>query len=338
MAITLDKDGLKKLIKGASLFTTGGGVPTDDQIKTIDQLKNPKVRLLSLSEFPKDGFLVTAGEIGPANAPQIEKEHIVKEMHALLERVSGKKIVGIYPPEIGQESVVIETAHFLNLPIADFDPSGFRAVPYLDINVFNLLDLPFSFSPLVLSTDKKEFLVVSTPLSYERTEKVLREMTSLSTHGILFFFGGMVSVKTLLTNKLENNSMSTAFSYGSLTSLNELKEKTKPLQVVSGTVKKITEKEKKGFLFQQVTLSGNDKKSYQLVILNEVMFLFQGEKMLASIPKRMLLIDTKKLTGIPSGDLKVGTTLSVFVLAPEKAWEGKKAEKLFGKERFKELL
>lgn len=332
----LDHSLLKTLIRGASFFTTGGGVPVADQIQTINRLGSKGVTLVNVEDLPDYSYAITAAEIGPANAPQIEKKKVIKRMVSVLEKFTGKKISGIYPPEIGQESVVIESASILNLPIVDFDPTGFRAVPFMDINIFNLKKISYSFVPIVVTNDKGDIFFIEGEFNYQKVEDTLRNMTSLSTYNILFMLGGLLSVKTLKKAGINRKSYSRAIEFGLSKNLDEFLQKINPSILIQGKVIKIKEEKRKGFLFEIVEIL-SDTKKYQLFILNEAIFLKDGiGNLLASVPDRILLINPDKFTGLPSGDIKIGTNLVIAVINGEKEWENN--DGLFDKARLKELL
>jgi DUF917 family protein len=335
----INKSNYKKLIKGASLFTTGGGLSFDEQIKCVKKLKNFNIPLKPISEFSKDSFLCTAAEVGLSDAPPISKKKIVGKMLDLLVKVSGKKISGIYPPEIGQESIVLEAAHFLKLPIADFDPVGFRAVPYVYISIFNLKKLKSSFLPLVACSDQGEVIAIDGKANYERTEEILRKLTVLSKTKLIFILAGLVSVKNLLKNHIANLSLSKAMNFGDLKNKVKLVNLIKPKLTINGKVIARKEFEEEGFSARVVTVEGEKKDRYRLVIMNEVMFVLNNKnKIISSVPERVLLINPIKLIGFQSGDLEKGVNILVVVLPPEKQWQTIKAHKLFGKERFSFLL
>lgn len=327
------------LIRGASFFTTGGGVPIRDQVKTVSLLGKFRIPLLSLDEFPDDGYLTLAAELGPTDAPPIKKDKVIRKMLELLQQTTGKKIVGVYPPEIGQESVVIETAHRLKLPIADFDPAGFRAVPYLDINIFNLKQMNISYVPMIVSTDYEEIFLIDGDISYLRLEQILREMTSLSKYRCLYLLGAVVSAGLLQKKNIQVRSYSKAMDFGKVTKLNELIEKLSPKLILNGIIINKSEYEVKGFLGEILTLQTEQKKKYTLVVMNEVIFILDNKKgMLASVPERILLIDPKKINGVCGADITIGTELTVAVINPEKEWRDKKVAPIFGKKRFNSLL
>lgn len=332
----LDNKLLNALIRGASFFTTGGGVPVNDQLQTINRIGSKGVTLINVEDLPESSYVITASEIGPANAPQIEKKKVIKRMVSVFEKVTGKKISGIYPPEIGQESVVVESASILGLPVIDFDPTGFRAVPFMDINIFNLKKVPYSFAPMVVANDKGDIFFIEGEFNYQKVENTLRHMTSLSTYNILFILSGLLSIKTLKNAGTNKKSYSDSIEFGLSKNLNEFLQKINPIILIQGKIIKVKKEKRKGFLFETVEILSGTKK-YQLTILNEAIFLKDNAgKLLASVPDRILLINPDKFAGLPSGDIKVGTTLTIAVIDAEEGWKNNGG--LFNKARFKELL
>lgn len=339
MKLFLDQISVQQLIKGASIFTTGGGVPLSDQKLTLSKIKNLKTRIFSLDQFSQTGYLCTTAELGPTDVPPLKKNHIIKKMLDLLVKTTGKKVVGLYPPEIGQESVVIESASLLKLPIADFDPAGFRAVPFIDINIFNLKKLPFSYTPMAVASDNGEIFLIDGQVSYSRLETILRKMTEYSRSGVVFLLGGLLSVKALIKNNLETSSLSQAYNLGKINKLNDLFDQLSPVLIVNATVVKKAEFKQQGFLGEVINLIDNDKRKYKLIVLNETIFLVdENKKILAHVPQRILLIDPNKIQGLSCVFLKKGQKICVAVIPPEKQWQTPKVNQLFGKAKFSFLL
>lgn len=339
MKHTITNKNIDRLVKGASLLTTGGGLSYAEQKKSLSRLKNLSINILSLDELSENLYICTAAELGPSNAPPLEKNNIIKKMLNILENASGKKISAIYPPEIGQESIIIETASLLGLPILDFDSTGLRAVPFLDINLFNLNNLPFPFDPIVVCTDQGEIFLLKEVNSYERVETILRHITKLSRNGIVFLLGGIAKVKDLKKNHSHSLPYLKALNIGSLKNIKQVENVLHPKMKIEGTILENKENKIEGFFAQNVLVKDSSGKKYKLIILNEVIFLLnENNNILSSVPERILLINPEILTGISSADLKKGRKILIMVLDPEKQWAGKKAEKLFGKKRLGFLL
>lgn len=335
----LKLDNAIQLINGASILATGGGVPVEEELKVIKNLRNFKTSLVSLEDLPEDGFLCLVGELGPSGAPPIKKNKIIKQMLKSLEKITSKKIVGIYPPEIGQESVVLESAYYLDLPVADLDIVGGRAVPFIDINVFNLKNINYSLTPMVVCNDRDEIFIIEGNKTHGKVEEILREMTRLSSSELLFLMGALVSVKDLIKYKLENNSYSKALNLGSTNNLNELFSKLNPDLIIKGTVKKKGNIKQQGFSAAYVLIKDEKQNLFKLILQNEAIFLLDGKnKIISSVPEKILLIDPIRLIGLQNDKLTLNQILIIAILKPEKIWMSKKAEQIFGRNRFKDLL
>lgn len=323
---------------GASIFTTGGGISMEDQ---FESLKNVAINLeiLSLDEFEKDSYLCTVGELGPTDVPPLKKEKVIKKMLEILKNATNKNIVGLFPPEIGQESVVIECATLLDLPIADFDPTGFRAVPYFDMNIFNVKKIDFNLTPIVVATDKDEIILIENEGSYKKVEKVLRSMTSKSDSGLIFLMGMTVSVETLLKNKLNNPSYTKALQYGKIKTNNKLFKKLSAKRVIEARIVEKSEFQVKGFLAEKVVVKDKGWNLLTLIILNEVLFVLDSDAgIVASVPERILLIDPRNPQGVSGASLTVNESIIIAVIDPEDSWKSKSAQKILGKKRFAKLL
>lgn len=338
MKTLINNKNLKMLIHGASIFTTGGGIPVEDQFESLKKTRL-SVEIWSLDEFKNDAFLCTVGELGPTDVPPLKKEAVVKKMFEKLKKTTGKNIVGLFPPEIGQESVVLECANLLNLPIADFDPSGFRAVPYFDMNIFNVKKMDFDLTPIVVATDRNDILLLSGETKYKRVEKKLREMTSLSDSGVIFLMGETVSVKELTDNKIKSASYTKALEFGSIKNINSLLKTLKPKRIINGKVISKSEFEQKGFLAERIIIKDSSWNLFSLIVLNEALFLLDSDgKILESIPDRILLLDPNEVRGISGVFLDKNTPLTVAVIDPEPEWRNRNAGRILGKKRFKKLL
>lgn len=332
---SLSRADIAQLIKGASALATGGGLCYDDQMKSLEKHAEFSVVLRPLESFAPDDLLLTAAEVGPASAPEIQKEKILPQMVALWERLTGRKVAGVYPAEVGQEMVTLETAAALNVPVADFDPAGGRAVPLIDISVFNILGMPYSLAPLVLATDRDEILAVDGTATMERAEDILRTLTGLSKDNIVFFIGGAIRAGDLQGKGIGNRCYSRALECGTATSLDDLQKKLSPSLTLTGRVVAQREIERAGFNCFEATFDAGAAGSYTLKILNEVLYVFDSAgQRIAAPPQRILIIDPETLAGLPSKALLAGAPTVLMVAEADALWQTPAAQRVFGAERF----
>ncbi|MFA9288635.1 MAG: DUF917 family protein [Weeksellaceae bacterium] len=328
MSIIIDQHNVEKFITKASVFTTGGGLDVKRQIESIAPIKDQlNIKLLETTELSPSDLVCSVTEIGSPTAPPLEKAGVITQMIHAIEQVLQQGIKGFYPAEVGQESIMLESAYYADLPIVDFDPAGFRAVPFVDISVFRLADPAAAFCPAVIATDSGELITIPTKMTYDRAEIVIRTLTQLTRHGCVLALG---EVRTV--GELQKYAKDSLYSYHLLLSNENIKlPKSKLYQVID---KK--EFEHSGFLCETIKLrEAESNKTFTLCIYNEAIMLYDEDlKLIASVPERILLLDETKQQGIATMDLVVGKKFNLAVLPPEPAWATPAAHELFGKKRF----
>jgi len=335
----LDYPKIVDLVTGASLLTTGGGLCLGDQLASVKRHRNLSLSLIGLNDVSDDTILVTAGEVGPADAKEMEKAPLLHQMLSVWENITGMKIGGVYAPEIGQEAIIIDTAIGLGVPLVDFDVAGGRAVPFVDINSFYAAGLNFSMSPLVAATDQGDIISFSTKTSFEKVETFLRSLSSLSKTGIVYYIGGVVRAGDLRGKGVENNSLSLSLKLGNIKTLEDLKTLLSPSLTLSGKVVDKREISKSGFNCYWADFLDKSGKLYSLFILNEVLFIRDKDgKNLVTPPDKILLIDEKNLYGVSSKNLLDGHDVLLCAVKADFLWAGEQGRLLFGEDRFKSVL
>src|SRR5437868_1343655 len=88
------------LIKGASIFTCGGGFPMEDQLAAAQKMlkeagENFSVEIRDASELESEDYMISVTQVGPSDAPEISKREMLRPMLDSLEKVTGKKISSI---------------------------------------------------------------------------------------------------------------------------------------------------------------------------------------------------------------------------------------------------
>lgn len=325
MAFSITQKNLKEFITKASRYTTGGGLDVARQLASLKPIENEmNVKFILPSQFHTDAFACSVTEIGNPQAPPIDKKIILHKMIHSLERIHEKKITAFFPPEVGQESIVLESAHYAGLPVVDFDPVGFRAVPFVDISIFRLHNLNASFGPAVIATDQGEILTIESHVSYDRAESIIRSVTQSTVHGCVFVLGEAVSGRDI-----HRFSRGQVMSYHSM-----MKGDGVPVDFAMGTFHVIQKKEftYTGFFCEILTIQSDEtKKLYILCFLNEALVLYDIHKaLIASAPMRILVTNETDTMGVASVDLAVGSVITLTILKPEPLWESKEAHKLFG--------
>jgi len=178
----LQNKKINQMLKGASWLSGGGGLSYPEQLKNYQQqiklYPNFKIKLKSINEFFKDEYLTVCGEAGPTNLPPLSKK-LAGKLVAQLEHISGKKISGLLPLEIGQEMIVLETAHYSHLPVVDADLAGGRAVPMVYLTLPFLSGFKLDLSPVVAVNAQGKIQVLKHAKNLESIDNFLKPLKTI---------------------------------------------------------------------------------------------------------------------------------------------------------------
>lgn len=304
---------IPNLILGASLLSCGGGLSYQEQLKNYQRLVKDQVdfeiKLIDINGLPQNSFLTVCGEAGPTNLPPLNKKSAGK-LVLELEKISGKKISGLLPLEIGQEMIVLETAYYSQLPVVDADMAGGRAVPMVYLTLPFLLGFKLDLSPVVAVNNQGVVKVLKQAKNLESIDNFLDKF-SQESKGIVFFLSGVMAIKTI-KKYINPGSYSKIIKLGNNKKLNKI---NKGLYKII----KIEELQKDISLIQKIILKNNQD---ELIVFsqNEYLSVFskQGNKVIYQAPQIISLVDINGGYGINSGDLKNQMTVNLYVFDPIK--------------------
>ncbi len=156
----ITKYNVDTYIQGSVFFGTGGGLPGDLHQKIFQDLldSTDEINAHPLEAFPDEAILVSAYGVGdPSKIPEnfVDK---VREGFAKYKKLTGIKIAGIVPGEIGAEGLAFQVGACVDLPIVDADLVGGRAAPEIQLDVFSVFGLPIVPVVLYAMNDKSIFL------------------------------------------------------------------------------------------------------------------------------------------------------------------------------------
>jgi len=315
----------KTMIKGASILSCGGGLPYIEQNTYLDSLNFKKnVKILNpdeLSGMESNTVFVTASEIGPADDPPIDKTK-VPEMIQLFIKKTGKQVGGIMPVEIGQESIVFDTALKSNLPIINSDLAGLRAVPKASMNALKMQNVPFTRSPLVVLTNAGKILFIDKNNSLEEDEKQLRQIAR-DTHGVIFAIGGFITAP-IIQKYLNHASQKTIYDIGICIEKHTDFVKKVPLPLVysaQGIIQKITNINTSGFSEKEacILVDQPHNNTFTVSIKNEYMKLTNGNHTF-QFPQLITLFSKNLGRGLSSSELTAGMAVQIYVFNPLPCW------------------
>ncbi len=316
---------LDLLLRGASILACGGGLSFTEQTKLLksarlQQALRNGITLLSREALKDNDVFATVSEIGAASAPVMDKSSLPKALQ-LLEKKTGTKIAGLIPGEIGQETITLEAAAILGLPIVDCDLSGCRAVPRLNNLALAVQGIPFTMSPLVVLQSSGEMVFVKQQKTLEQDEALVRKLVPAGQ--VVTMLGGCIRGKTIQTF-LPYDSYSIATELGKSVLNGKLTPQVFPTPLLLGpvrfTITGIVEQESDGFNKKVVSFSSS-KGQGSITVENEYMELqLNGQQF--TFPQLIMLIDIKKKRGLHSSELKTGTKATLVVGDAFPFWKG----------------
>lgn len=306
----MDKKFVFDLVRGASILACGGGLAYAEQLTelrragVLDSRKG--VGLIDPRDLSDNDVYVTVAEIGPADAPPVDKE-MLAELVRLYEKKTKKTVSGIIPGEIGQEAIALEAALKCSLPVVDADLAGCRAVPRLDQLAMVRQGMKFTMSPLMVLTASGEVMFVAKQASLAEDEKRLRTLLNNRPGEVVVFVGGAVTGEQI-KKQLAYSSYTIAANLGktakSISGLKKGLNNKALLGPVKVEVVEVKKEKKVGFVDKKIVLS-DGKRRYEMEVENEFMKL-RGKGVKIEFPSLICLVDPEDYIGLSSGDLKVG--------------------------------
>ena len=328
---TISKKDAKIMLKGASILSCGGGLPYKEQLDYLNTLSFDKnIEVLDINELnqvPKDKIFITASELGPACDPPINKSKMT-EMIDLFSKKYQKKIAGIIPVEIGQESIIFDAALHSNLPIVNTDLAGFRAVPKANFNALVMQRVNFTRSPLIVLTNSGTIIAMDKNISLNDDEIKLRQIAK-DTKGVIFVIGSFITA-SIIKKYLNYPSLTTIYNVGK--SLEEKKDFTKkiPLSIkyqAEGKIIDIYHKNSLGFSEKEVIIKINNN-IFTLKVKNEYL-KFSNRNIVFEFPQLITIYSKSLNRGLSSLDLVKGIDIEVIIFNPLPFWDNFKS--IYGK-------
>jgi uncharacterized protein len=338
----LNIDHLKDIAIGSSILGSGGGGENNltYTMTEVVMQKNQTFSLINFSELKPDDYILPVGFIG---APSVETEKIAsgKEFEVLIahaEAILERKITVVMPFEIGGINAFCPfiIAAKTGLPILDADTMG-RAFPEAQMTSCNLLGA--NPSPGFIT----DCLGNTTVIYADRTatlEGIGRQVTVSMGSSAAFGFFPMNSVEA--EKFTFHKSISKALSIGKV--FREAKEAGKdPVEAViqackgvhlcSGKIVDIDQTISKAFLYGSVMIQNRQEK-IQLDFQNEYLVAKRDQKILATTPDILVLLEQETGTPISAQRLEFGLKVHLVALPAAAMWTTPAGLSLVGPRHF----
>lgn len=329
MTIILNKKSAENLAAGSAVYGCGGGLEMEiNKEKCIKIVRNKKIIIRSLNEFKKNELLAVVSGIGKPVKQKIDFKNVLKIGIEYISRIMpNKKLSGIVPGEIGIESLVLEMAGELDLPILDGDIAGGRAVPEIQDDIFYIDKI--RTTPAVCVNLQGEVLVIDNTNDLVKLENVVRNFVSLS------------SGPAILIDHITQRDNFKRISLGTLTrsielgkkinnktgkdSLDEILKFNNAEIIADGKILSIEEEKNGGFL-KKIVKGAN----WKAIIKNEYLAIFKDNKLVSSIPNNITLIEKESGKPLHNTELKEGKNVWVISMRSFSKWYTKRGLEIFG--------
>lgn len=342
MSVTINHTDIAELCAGSVFLATGGGGdPYVSQILVEQSLKKyGAVDLVSLDDVPDDALVVAIGEVG-APTVSLEQLPIGTECLDVIDRFEdwvGRKITHLVSFEVGGANSVIPliTAAAKKIPLIDGDGMG-RALPEAQMMTFAIEGVSPTPAVSVDYTGSSVYFDTKDTLLYER-----------QVRNIAMAMGGMIFTAEHPMTGVEARraivpgTISFALEVGRALSANygNAKQIEAPLKALfdksdygilkhlyTGKIVDISRKIVGGFDIGEAHIEsvGTDEPPMTLSIKNEFLVATVGDRVVASVPDLITMVDHETSSPINSERVHYGQRVTVFGIGCPPHYRSEKA-------------
>jgi DUF917 family protein len=349
MFVLESKDGIEDLVVGTTILGTGGGGNPQDgrEVLKSDLKAGRRLAIVNLNEIPDGSLLVSPyyiGSVAPGVRPS--KKVTIADPFAValasMERYFGRKVAATAATELGggNTAAALHVATELGIPMVDGDLLG-RAGPELHQSTTHIFGESMAPSVVVSETGTVAFI--------ERYADI-DDYESLARYVAVLAGGHAAVIDTPLTKStaskiLIKGTISKSIELGKAVR-QAVQDRRDPVEgvrnvlggwlVFRGIVEKYEWKNEKGFLFGDVTLSGNKEwqgQSFRSWMKNEHICAWLGSKAIVMPPDLIIFLDHSG-HGITNDALKPGLEVSVVAAKAPEVWRTPQGLGFFGPRHF----
>ncbi|MGO8711618.1 MAG: DUF917 domain-containing protein [Rhizomicrobium sp.] len=332
-------------VGGAILGTGGGGDPYVGKLmaqRAIEEFGPPE--MIPLREIPDNKIIMVAAGIG---APTVLVEKILRGDEAVtvfkaLQNHLGKKAYAVMSAEVGgvNGTIPIAVAARLKIPVVDADCMG-RAFPEVQLVIPQLYGV--SATPLIIADEKGNSAVLST-IDNAWTEVIARAVAS-KMGGIalmaLYTMDGKTAKRATLPSMLSftlriGKTLRIA-RQRKLDIISELLKVTHGVRLFKGKIVDLDRRTDRGHVRGEVIIQGSDDfggQTLNMQFQNENLVARSGEKVLATVPDLITVVDQDTCFPITTEGLKYGLRVTVIGIPCHKKWRTRAGIALAGPHHF----
>lgn len=328
----LDAQAIEDIALGAALLGTGGGGdPYVGKLMALQAIKRfGPVTLISKDEVPDDALIVPTAMMG---APTVLIEKIAngsefKRVFDAMEKYMGKKIYATMPIEAGgvNSMIPLAVAAQMGVPIIDGDGMG-RAFPELQMVTYHLHGV--TSSPMAVTDEKGNMSILET-ISNKWSENLARVLTVEQGGSVMIGIYPMngkqvkkCAIDGVMTFSQEIGKAIRESNKYDTPPVDQLLEKINGYELFRGKIKDVLRETKAGFNFGTVKIDGIEDykgETFEMNFQNENLIAKRGDKVVATTPDLICMVDLENIVPITTDSLKYGSRVLVIGLKCDEQW------------------
>jgi DUF917 family protein len=298
------------------------------------------VSLISLSELDQDQIVMPIGFMG-TSLVEMERLPSGREFEVMFEKAEkalGRKIDAVMPFEIGGGNafIPIAVASQMGLPVVDADTMG-RAFPEAQMSSYNLYEwenMPGFVTDILGNT------VVIYASNASRLERIGRQITiAMGSDNAFCLYpmtGKQAQKRTLPKTLSKAISIGKAHRVAKMRGQDPLKailDLLKGVCICSGKIVDVDHSILKGFSRGKVVIQGQ-RNTWDLMFQNEYLAVKANEKIVATTPDILMLLEQETGTPISNELLQYGLKVNLIALPAPSIWTTPEGLALVGPRHF----
>lgn len=282
----INKGNVSNLLLGSAFLGTGGGIPLKAHKKIYESAFREKQNLImkDVREFHAGHYLATIYMVGDPSKVRTNLKDTLIAAFADYQKMTGIRMHGIIPGEIGAEGVAFQASVYADLPVIDSDLVGGRAAPEISMDVFALYQIPLT--PTFAVSLKGNSILLSGNISSHEIEETTRNFFK-KNGGIGLLIGYPIRAGAYKKIAIQG-TISRAMEMGNYLATGNIEGLLKKFggsMVAKRTITAVNLKSGGDFLSGSVHL-----QEFELRVKNENIELLQKNKQIAAAPDIITLL------------------------------------------------
>lgn len=279
----INSENIGQILRGSSILSGGGGGSYRESLENYRSHAPNEVEVRDLDEFSEEETIVTVFGLGPVDHETEDPLGVAQQSVEMYESEYGQ-IDGIILGELGPDLIVeaVAIADRLDIPIADADVAGMRAVPTIQNEIIEGTEI--SRTPLV-ATNGEDSAYIEDGTGQE-IEQEIRELTDSD----IWYITGYANSATEYSDSAPQGWFDECIN----------PERSQREVLGSGTLESVESEEVDGHTVGRIFIRGEE--TIELYFQNENLLAYIDGEEAARAPDTISAVDSNGV-GINNGNL-----------------------------------